>query len=158
MRRKFQTLHTHTKQLELSVATNGLSKSTDNFSTRTDFDNNNNHDQFDQRQIIDKRLTPRASPAMSLLNSNMNRLQDPLAPQAYDPIGGFVIFFDFIANLPSTTEHCCLVTCLYHPKSGLGEPSGLEPFKCDQYLDGKKGQQMSVALIATKQPVPRFIK
>ena len=88
-------------------------------------------------KLLDKRLTPRASPAMSLLSSNMNKLQDPLAPQSYDPIGGFVIFFDFIANLPPTIDHCCLITCLYHPKSGLGEPSQLEPFKCDQYMDEK---------------------
>jgi hypothetical protein len=141
-----------TKQLELSEATNGISNSNDHqrhLSPKLNLDNN--HDQFDRRH------TPRASPAMSLLNSNMNRLQDPLAPQTYDPIGGFVIFFDFIANLPPTTEHCCLVTCLYHPKSGLGEPSQLEPFICDQYLDERNGQRMGVALVATKQPVPRFI-
>jgi hypothetical protein len=94
---------------------------------------------------------------MSLLASNMNRLRDPLAPQPYDPIGGFIIFFDFIFNLPPTTDQCCLVTCLYHPKSGLGEPSQLEPFKCEPYIDEKTGQKMSVALIATKQPVPRFV-
>jgi hypothetical protein len=124
------------------------------------------NDQFDQRQnhhhqtslpILDKRVTPRASPAMNLLASNMNKLRDPLAPQPYDPIGGFVIFFDFIVHLPSTIEQCCLVTCLYHPKSGLGEPSELEPFRCEQYIDERNGERMSAALIATKQPVPRFV-
>ncbi len=123
-------------------------------------------DQFDQRQsyphtslpIYDKRITSRASPAMSLLASNMNKLRDPLAPQSYDPIGGFVIFFDFVASLPATIDQCSLVTCLYHPKSGLGEPSELEPFKCEQYMDERNGERMSIALIATKQPVPRFVQ
>jgi hypothetical protein len=125
----------------------------------------NHHEQIDQRQnhyqtslpLLDKRVTPRASPAMSLLNSNMSKLRDPLAPQTYDPIGGFVIFFDFLVYLPSATEGCCLVTCLYHPKSGLGEPSQLDPFKCDSYIDERNGERMKVALIATKQPVPRLV-
>lgn len=108
--------------------------------------------------IYDKRFTSRASPAMSLLASNMNKLRDPLAPQSYDPIGGFVIFFDFVASLPVTIDQCSLVTCLYHPKSGLGEPSQLEPYKCEQYVDEKNSERMSIALIATKQPVPRFVR
>ena len=94
---------------------------------------------------------------MSLLTSNMNKLRDPLAPQPYDPIGGFVIFFDFVAHLPVTIEQCSLITCLYHPKSGLGEPSQLEPFKCEQHIDQKNGERLNVALVATKQPVPRFV-
>lgn len=120
-------------------------------------------DQYDQHQsstaftAFDRRITSRASPAMSLLASNMNKLRDPLAPQPYDPIGGFVIFFDFVINLPSTIDQCCLVTCLYHPKSGLGEPSQLEPFKCEQYNNERNGERTSIALIATKQPVPRLI-
>ena len=106
---------------------------------------------------IDKRVTPRASPAMSLLTSNMNNLRDPLAPQSYDPKGGFVIFFDFILHLPSKVTQSCLITCLHHPKSGLGEPSQLETFKCEPYVDERNGQRMSVAFIAMKQPVPRFV-
>lgn len=155
------------------MTTSRMQNSTDNqrqLSAKTDFypqsqPSARDNDQFDQRQnyqqtslpLLDKRVTARASPAMSLLASNMNKLRDPLAPQPYDPIGGFVIFFDFIVSLPQTTDQCCLVTCLYHPKSGLGVPSQLEPFKCEQYFDDKNGERMSVALIATKQPVPRFV-
>jgi hypothetical protein len=155
---------------------NGMSKSTDNqhhssskidpyVQSQPSVHDNNHNDQFDQRQnyhqtslpLLDKRVTPRASPAMNLLASNMNKLRDPLAPQSYDPIGGFIIFFDFVVNLSPTIEHCGLVTCLYHPKSGLGEPSHLEPLKCEQYIDDRNGERMSIALIATKQPVPRFV-
>ena len=102
---------------------------------------------------LDKRLTPRESPAMNLLMSN--RLRDSLAPQMYDPTHGFVIFFDFILNLPRNIEFCLLVTCLHHPKSGLGDPSHLEPAKCQQYMDERTGEQMQMAMIAMKQPVPR---
>lgn len=153
------------------MTTNGVSNSVDNsryLSARSDpyppsqpsvRDNNHldTHQNVSSLPPLDnKRVTPRASPAMSLLTSNMNKLRDPLAPQPYDPIGGFVIFFDFIVSLPQTIDQCCLVTCLYHPKSGLGEPSQLEPFKCEHYFDEKNNERMSVALIATKQPVPRF--
>ena len=177
LNKQFNAFFTGTRQLELAMATNGMSKSIDNhrpLSSKTDpypqsqpsVRDHDNNDQIDQRQnhhqtalpLLDKRVTSRASPAMSLLNSNMNKLRDPLAPQPYDPIGGFIIFFDFIVNLPSTIEQCCLITCLYHPKSGLGEPSQLEIFRCEQYNDENNGERMSIALIATKQPVPRFVK
>jgi len=87
----------------------------------------------------------------------MRRLQDPLAPQPYDPIGGFIIFFDFIINLPSNVEQCRLITCLHHPQSGVGEPSQLQPFKSEFYVDETNSERMSIALIATKQPVPKFV-
>jgi len=125
----------------------------------------NNNDQFYQRQPnhytslpdLHKRVTPRASPAINLLDSNMFKLRDSLAPRSYEPTGGFVIYFDFILNLPSTVGQCCLLTSLHHPKCGLGEPSLLEPIKCDQYIDDKTGQRMNIALIAIKQPVLRFV-
>ena len=126
-----------------------------------DINNNQNDPQATHRQtplpMTDKHVTPRSSQAMSILNSNMNKLRDPLRPQPYDPIGGFVIFFDFILNLPSTIELCYLITSIHHPKSELGEPSYLEPVKCEQYRVEGNDERMNVALIATKQPVPRYI-
>jgi hypothetical protein len=90
------------------------------------------------------------------INSNMSKLRDPLGPQSYDPIGGFVIFFDFIINFPPSIDQCRLITCLHHAQTGLGEPSQLEPFKCELYVDETTGERMNSVLIATKQPVPRF--
>ena len=46
-----------------------------------------------------------------------------------------------------------IITCLHHPKSGLGEPSMLPIVNCDTYQEN--GRQVSIALISTKQPVPR---
>ena len=157
------------------MPTNGTSNSTDysrylqpkaeSYSRTQSPTYQDNNDYVYQRQPnhytslpnLDRRLTPRASPAIKLLDSNMYKLHDSLARQSYEPTGGFVVFFDFILNLPSTTRQCCLVTCLHHPKSGLGEPSVLEPTKCNQYIDEKTGERMNIALIATKQPVLRFV-
>ena len=69
---------------------------------------------------------------------------------------GFVIFFDFILNLPSTVGQCQIITCLHHRQSGLGQPSELKPLKCELYTNEKNDERMSIVLIATKQPVPRF--
>jgi hypothetical protein len=157
------------------MATNGRPNSTDNhhyvqpkvelYPQSQLSTHENNNDQFYQRQPnhytslpnLDKRVTPRGNPAINLVDSNMYKSRDSLAPRSYEPTGGFVIFFDFILNLPSTVGQCCLVTSLHHPKSGLGEPSFLEPIKCDQYIDDKTGQRMNIALIAIKQPVLRFV-
>jgi len=46
-----------------------------------------------------------------------------------------------------------VITCLHHPKSGLGEPATLPIVNCENYIE--HGNQSSVALISTKQPVPR---
>ncbi|CAF2517747.1 unnamed protein product [Rotaria sp. Silwood2] len=169
MHKKFDTLSARTKQLELSVSTNGMPNSIDKYDrylppkaiTYERSVRENKNDQFDQHEhsqqkslnTLDKRIT-HASPAPSISTSNINKLRNPLAPQSYDPVGGFIIFFDFIANLPSTIQQCCLITSIHHPKSGLGEPSQLQPLKCEQYIDGKNDEPMNIALIATKQPVP----
>ena len=154
-----------TRKLEVSVANSSM----DNTSMRTDFYPPSHSSVVHQQPerdyprlatlapTLDKRVTPRESPAMSLLTSKMTKLRDPFAPQSYDPIGGFVIFFDFILRLPGPVEQCCLITCLHHPKSGLGEPSQLDIFKCTPYVDERHGERMTVATIAMKQPVPRFV-
>jgi hypothetical protein len=128
--------------------------------TYTNYDN----ELIDQNQsynrsslpALDRSIPSRGTQPINRVNSNISKLRDPLGPQPYDPIGGFVIFFDFIINLPSTIEQCRLITSLHHPQSGLGEPSSLQPSKCELYVDEKNGERMGIALIATKQPVPRF--
>jgi hypothetical protein len=64
-----------------------------------------------------------------------------------------VIFIDFITNLDTQYASARVITCLHHPKSGLGEPSVLPIVNCESYNDS--GNMTSVALISTKQPVPR---
>ena len=123
-------------------------------------------DIFDQQQrqyhqstlpSLDRRITSLATQSMNNLNSNTSQLRDPLGPQPYDPIGGFVVFFDFIIKLPSTIDQCRLISCLNHPDSGLGEPSQLRVIQTDLYGDEATGEQLSSIIIATKQPVPGYI-
>ncbi|CAF4564929.1 unnamed protein product [Rotaria sp. Silwood1] len=169
MHKKFDTLSTRTRQLELSMSPNGMPNSFDNYDRylssqntsyqRTARDNNNDqlnqHENNQQKSLntLDKRIT-RVSPAPRISTSNINKYRNPLAPHSYDPVGGFIIFFDFIVNLPSTIQQCRLITSIHHPKSGLGEPSELEPVKCEKYTEGKFDGSTNVAFIATKQPVP----
>jgi hypothetical protein len=105
--------------------------------------------------ILDKRVTPRITPTMSVLSSNMADVRDPFAPHSYDPVGGFLIFFDFIFNLPVHIEQARMITCLHHPRSGIGEPSTLDRFRCETFVDPKSGERIRITLIAMKQPVPR---
>jgi hypothetical protein len=58
-----------------------------------------------------------------------------------------------VTNLDPAYASARVITCLHHPKSGLGEPSVLPIVNCEQY--NELGSSSSVALISTKQPVPR---
>ncbi|CAF1037877.1 unnamed protein product, partial [Didymodactylos carnosus] len=104
-----------------------------------------------QESQITTQTTTSVSPTMSLLSSDISELAERLP---FKLVGGFVIFFDFIYDMKPSTELCKLVICLHHPKSGLGEPSQLQSFRCNSFVD-QNGQKTNVALIATKQPVPR---
>lgn len=109
---------------------------------------------FNQYQYDDIPMTTHPNYKVEPLNVSPRivRLKD-LPPAPYDPIGGFVIFVDFITHLDPTYACARVITCLHHPKSGLGEPSVLPIVNCESYNDN--GYKTSVALISTKQPVPR---
>ncbi|CAF1286983.1 unnamed protein product [Rotaria magnacalcarata] len=171
MHRKFDTLSSRTKQLELSLATSRAVDPIDPYDpytsstkyssyqsavrdTNNDQYNQPNYNQQTPLSTSDKHITSRASPALSLLASNMNPLRNSLGPQLYDPSMGFVIFFDFILYLPSKIETCALIASIHHPKSGLGVPSPLPPLTCEEYLDNKTSERFRVAIVATKQPIP----
>lgn len=64
-----------------------------------------------------------------------------------------MIFIDFITNLDQIYGCARVITCLHHPKSGLGEPSVLPIVNCETYVEN--GMKSSVVLVSTKQPVPR---
>lgn len=155
-----------TKELEVSLASSRMANLIDdsgpypesrNVAYRQSIHDTNNDFTLNNRQTNDKLITPRSSPALSLLASNMNPLRNPLAPQLYDPSGGFVIFFDFILHVPTKIETCTLITSIHHPKSGLGTPSPLPPLNCEEYIDEKTNERMHSVIVATKQPVPRFV-
>jgi hypothetical protein len=87
---------------------------------------------------------------------NSDQPRGPLGSHPYDPITGFVLFYDFVLHLPSNTDQCRLITCLHHPQSGLGAPSQLPAGKCESYVDETSGDLMAAAIIGVKQGVPRF--
>ena len=64
-----------------------------------------------------------------------------------------MIFLDFITNLDPSYSCARVITCLHHPKSGLGEPSLLPVINTENYVENN--HRTSVALVSTKQPVPR---
>lgn len=64
-----------------------------------------------------------------------------------------MIFLDFITNLDPSYGCARVITCLHHPKSGLGEPSLLPVVNSETFIEN--GKKTSVALVSTKQPVPR---
>lgn len=83
---------------------------------------------------------------------NQQKIRE-LSIQSYDATGGFVIFLDFITNIDPAYGCARVITCLHHPKSGLGEPSLLPVVNTETYIENNN--KSSVALVSTKQPVPR---
>lgn len=59
-----------------------------------------------------------------------------------------------MTNIDPNYGSARVITCLHHPKSGLGEPSVLPIVNTETFSD-KQNYQNTVALISTKQPVPR---
>jgi hypothetical protein len=98
------------------------------------------------------------TPYQSNNNLDRNSSYDPFDSQVYDPVAGFVIFYDFIVNLPANIDLCQLTAYLQHPQWGLGIPSHLPPIKCDPYIDESTEQRMGLASISIRQPVPRFAR
>lgn len=123
-----------------------------------DFSNNyktlsNSRGKLSQTSYNNEEEIPRTSyRSLSNQASKAVKLKD-LPPSVYDPTSGFVIFIDFVTNLDPTYASARVITCLHHPKSGLGEPSVLPIVNCESYND--LGRTTSVALVSTKQPVPR---
>jgi hypothetical protein len=90
------------------------------------------------------------------LSPTSGRSPSPYRIQSYNPMEGFVIFFDFIDNLSPSLDRIRLITCLHHEQTGLGEPSQLDSCKCELSTDDRTGESTRIAFVATKQPVPRF--
>ncbi|XP_075450362.1 coiled-coil domain-containing protein 17-like isoform X2 [Ascaphus truei] len=90
--------------------------------------------------------------AKRLLNCNHG-----LEPAPYDPIAGFVVFYDFLVGLDPSYRVCRLVVNLCSGGQEMGSPSPLPPVYCDAgnvfSFNDKKKQNMAV--LATKQAVPR---
>ncbi|XP_062903740.1 coiled-coil domain-containing protein 17-like [Mobula hypostoma] len=79
-------------------------------------------------------------------------------PAPYDPVAGFVVFYDFLLGLDPLYRVSRLVVGLYHGKQEMGDPSPLPAAYCDisnssSYFSDTSGG--NGAILAVKQVVPR---
>ncbi|XP_066454056.1 coiled-coil domain-containing protein 17 isoform X2 [Eleutherodactylus coqui] len=78
---------------------------------------------------------------------------DALGPAPYDPVSGFVIFYDFILGLEPTFQKVRLVSGLYSNGHRMGQPSSLPDALCEVWNSSQ--HQGNVAMLRAKQPIPR---
>ncbi|XP_063067313.1 coiled-coil domain-containing protein 17-like [Engraulis encrasicolus] len=91
------------------------------------------------------------------LNKYLHDQIDALGPAPYDPVTGFVVFYDFLLGLSSSYRLCRLTVGLFSGDQALGPPSLLPAACCEPAClsaslppEHRKGQ---LAMLATKQPV-----
>ncbi|KAM9482376.1 coiled-coil domain-containing protein 17 [Clarias gariepinus] len=83
---------------------------------------------------------------------------DPLGPAPYDPVSGFVIFYDIILGVDATFRTVHLVTRLYSGGQEIGPATPLPPVHCQPagaLQNPLRRHAGHDALLAFKQPVPR---
>ncbi|XP_056408061.1 coiled-coil domain-containing protein 17-like [Hyla sarda] len=121
------------------------------------------------KRRIKTSVTQRAKPQQDILHPmEMNKPDTPnlgrhflnlrhgLEPAPYDPISGFVVFYDYLLGLDSSYRVCRLAVSLCSAGQEIGNPSYLPPVYCDtslsKFYDSKK---QNIAMLSTKQAVPR---
>ncbi|CAF1056579.1 unnamed protein product [Adineta ricciae] len=156
IRRRFQGLDSRTKRLELGVGSNRLS---DPIVTNDDHNYTkprvNGNPPMNSLIHSSTRQNDHYQRANRLSSPTYNRYSPTQSFAPYDPTDGFVIFFDYISNLSTAIDRVRLITCLHHEQTGLGEPSQLDPCRCELLADELSNDTMRTAYVATKQPVPR---
>ncbi|XP_075047122.1 coiled-coil domain-containing protein 17-like isoform X1 [Mixophyes fleayi] len=111
-------------------------------------------------------VTRRAKPQLDPMEMNKPDLPDPakhflnfnhgLEPAPYDPITGFVVFYDYLLGLDPTYRVCRLAVSLCSGGQEMGNPSTLPPVYCEAALSSFHGNnKQNIAILATKQVVPR---
>ncbi|KAL1272759.1 hypothetical protein QQF64_028621 [Cirrhinus molitorella] len=80
-----------------------------------------------------------------------------LGPAPYDPVAGFVIFYDLVMGVEATLRSVRLLAGLYFNGQKLGQATLMPPVQCQP-----AGPLLSIkspgnyAILAVKQPVPRI--
>ncbi|XP_062280827.1 coiled-coil domain-containing protein 17 [Scomber scombrus] len=84
---------------------------------------------------------------------------DSLGPAPYNPVAGFVVFYDLVLGVDASHKALRLVAALYSEGQEVGPPTPLPPIQC---LPGvslpytHSLQPGNYALLSVKQPVPRI--
>ncbi|XP_026563120.1 coiled-coil domain-containing protein 17 [Pseudonaja textilis] len=85
---------------------------------------------------------------------------DTLGPAPYDPVSGFVIFYDFLLGLDPMFYHVRLVSGLYRNGQQLGKSTPLPIVSSDMGHSPQslmERQRACCAILAARQPVPRIL-
>ncbi|XP_048475752.1 uncharacterized protein LOC109929514 [Rhincodon typus] len=102
--------------------------------------------------------TEDARPQTPTLAKHFLDSNEGLGPAPYDPVAGFVVFYDFLLGLDPTYRVCRLVVGLYHGGQEMGDSSPLPAVYCDidnsaaYFPDAGGGNR---AIVAMKQVVRR---
>ncbi|KAL6458105.1 hypothetical protein MHYP_G00333350 [Metynnis hypsauchen] len=95
----------------------------------------------------------------SLLGKHVPDPMDSLGPAPYDPVAGFVIFYDMVMNVDASFRAVYLVAQLYSGGQEMRWPSPMPPVQCQPA--GALASTLSrnpgnYSLLAVKQSVPRM--
>nr|XP_033773794.1 coiled-coil domain-containing protein 17-like isoform X2 [Geotrypetes seraphini] len=84
-------------------------------------------------------------------------INDDLEPVAYDPISGFVVFFDFLFGLDPSFQVCRMVVGLYNNGQEIGHPFSLPAAYCEinSVSTFPENKRRNMAILATKQAITR---
>ncbi|XP_075688731.1 coiled-coil domain-containing protein 17 isoform X2 [Rhinoderma darwinii] len=83
---------------------------------------------------------------------------DALGPAPYDPVAGFVIFYDFILGLEATFQKVRLMSGLYGNGHRMGQSSTLPDTLCEVWNSSQhlaNNPRGNIAMLRAKQPIPR---
>ncbi|KAK7144822.1 hypothetical protein R3I94_011037 [Phoxinus phoxinus] len=94
-----------------------------------------------------------SSKQYSLMGSHVTDPMEALGPAPYDPVAGFVIFYDLVMGLEATLRSVRLLEGLYCNGEKLGQTTPMPPVQCQPLLSTKSPG--NYAILAVKQPVPR---
>ncbi|KAM9455483.1 coiled-coil domain-containing protein 17-like [Clarias gariepinus] len=107
------------------------------------------------RKMAPSTLTfpPLEAPKSPALTRNIMKEPDGLYPSPYDPMTGFMVFYDFLLGLCPSYRVCRLMVGVYSGDVCLGSPSILPPVYCDPISSSQHSAEQK-AILATKQAVP----
>ncbi|KAF5897937.1 low-density lipoprotein receptor-related protein 2-like isoform X5, partial [Clarias magur] len=107
------------------------------------------------RKMAPSTLTfpPLEAPRSQALTKNIMKELDGLYPSPYDPMTGFMVFYDFLMGLCPSCRVCRLMVGVYSGDECLGSPSILPPVYCDP-ISSPQHRAEQKAILATKQAVP----
>ncbi|KAK2823630.1 hypothetical protein Q7C36_020230 [Tachysurus vachellii] len=113
-----------------------------------------------RKQIMSRKMTPSLvtfppleEPRSPTLTKHLMNQSDGLYPSPYDPMTGFVVFYDFILGLCKSYRVCRLMVGIYSGDVCLGSPSILPPVYCDPVSSPQHNAE-GKAILASKQAVP----